>query len=84
MIDNRRSRGIDDLERLLRQFDTRLRRQEARYIGHKHPEAYTGVATAADLPSEPQPGDLALDIATDTVYTADAGGNWQVGGAIQP
>ena len=78
----RLGQGVDSLENLLRDLDIRLTMLEGNYIGTITDIGVTAVIDNTQLPPEPFLGDRALDLGTNQVYTADAGGNWVLGGTV--
>jgi hypothetical protein len=76
------AKGVDGMDRLLRDFDLRIAMVEQRYIGTKRDVGVTMVQNFTDLPEEPTTGDRAKVAGTGQVYTADAAGAWVLGGTI--
>jgi hypothetical protein len=76
------AKGVDGMDRLLRDYDLRLAMVEQKYIGTKRDVGVTVVQDFVDLPEEPTPGDRALVASTSQVYTADAVQAWVLGGTI--
>jgi hypothetical protein len=80
----RLGKGVDGMDRLLRDFDLRIAMVEQKYIGHKKAVGVTAAKDSTSFPEEPTPGDRALDLSTGQVYTASATGVWNLGGTPIP